>query len=645
MNKDFYIGDIKSDEDINNLSIALVELEEVSRMKIHGSAISFTCADLTHVQAVVCSIDSELILHEIINEKRRVYKNNGEEKEMIFLFKNLSNINEATEIEDILSKYAMYQDVTVDFPNKLLTLTTSDKIALTRLNRIVDKVNPDIDVEEWKKPFRSQDIFQEKYMGRYLKISVLLVCASLGVVTTYQSSLIPMIGWLVAILICLEGILKNAKRDLSLKNYMTENTLIILACFFGWAYGAYAETLLVGLIYQYGDKLYVHFVSIFLAKIDATVSVPKFGKKYDKEKGYVLTPLEEFDIGDMLVVENGDVVLLGGSIHVGTSSIDTFAIDGSEVVTEVSIGDAISSGSLNKGDTLIVWVSALASQNVFSKLLDIAASSPTYESKTQRMMEKVAKYTMITFVILALVTGIVFPIVDFELYHEYLYVAAIVLTVASTYAYKQVASLGVLAGVAKSFKEGIIIKENSGLDSLRSCATIVYDRFDGVEVTEEELLLFDQLKQSGKDIIIFNDGPVDLINDQHVIYNDLTVVQKKSVMDEAMAPIAYIGDTAKDVELLQKAYVGIARGGLHDPIVTKNSDILIAKSELSTIYQMLKIAKKQKAIQYENTIISICSNLLLVLSAFSLTMPWIVAALVYMLTIVVFLLNTTRILK
>ena len=43
-------------------------------------------------------------------------------------------------------------------------------------------------------------------------------------------------------------------------------------------------------------------------------------------------------------------------------------------------------------------------------------------------------------------------------------------------------------------------------------------------------------------------------------------------MDSLTGPVVYIGDTFKDIELLQKSYVGISRGGLADPKVVENSD-------------------------------------------------------------------------
>lgn len=88
------------------------------------------------------------------------------------MFTNLESEEEAQEIKNILSKYSVYENVQLDFHNKLLTLTTSAK-ALPRLSRIVENVNPAIQVEQWKKPFKSQDLFNEKYIQKYARIALL----------------------------------------------------------------------------------------------------------------------------------------------------------------------------------------------------------------------------------------------------------------------------------------------------------------------------------------------------------------------------------------------------------------------------------------------------------------------------------------
>ena len=192
---------------------------------------------------------------------------------------------------------------------------------------------------------------------------------------------------------------------------------------------------------------------------------------------------------------------------------------------------------------------------------------------------------------------------------------------------------------------GGVIKENSGLDALNLCRTVIYDRFDGVEVTEEEMELFAKLSKLHVGLIIFNDGPVDLENDQYRIYNNLTVDEKLEVMDKASiaGPVAYIGDNSKDIALLQKAYVGISRGGIKDKKVIENSDIMLMNSDLNTVIETFMISKKQKYITIENIFVGLFINVILMILAVLFIIPWWLALVIYLIEVVVVLFNTHRI--
>lgn len=646
MKRSFYINNIDNVEELNKLSIAINALEEVSRIKIGKDMISFVCEQPESIEAILLDINKDLVLRERVDTSNRKFDFAAEKQDIIFMFTNLDNPEDAKEIEGVISKYSMYENVSVDFHNKLLKVTTSDRKAFVRINRIVDKVNPDIRVEQWKRPFKSEDIFNEKYLKNYLRISILFLAVALGLVAKKDPIFLMAIGWLLALVVVCEPIIKKVYKEVLIKRFFSENSALLISCLLGWLHGAYVESIVVAALYRISEIVVLHFSTFTMRKINEVIDLPQVGRK-EVDNDIIMTPLDEFDIGDILVVLPGEAIPLGGEIVSGKSTLNMYSVNGSKVEEPVKIGDEVQSGSINLKNELKIKVLYSYNRSALSKVINIATLAPRSVSKTQRAIELISSSFSVILIIIACITGIILPFIDFSLYGQYMYLASILLIISGTSAYKQFSSFSVLAGVAGAFSKGIIIKENSGLDALNACTTIIYDRFDGVEVNEEELAMFAKLQELHKRLIIFNDGPVDLENDQYEIYNDLTLEEKMKIMEQVSATgsVAYIGDSFKDIALLQKAYVGISRGGLHDYKVVENCDIMITNSDYDTIINTFLISKKQKLVVISNMILGIFATLLLAILATVSILSWWLVIILYNAVYIILLLNTHKIMK
>lgn len=645
MERVFYISHIDNVDDINSLSLALTEMEEVSHIKILKDAISFNCAQPESVQEFLEESQYDYVLNEEVNSRKREY-DSSEKKEHIYMFANLESEEEARQIQDVLTKYSAYENVEVDFSNKLLRLTTSNKNTFMRIKRIVENINPHIQVEQWKKPFRSQDIFNEKFIPVYLKIALLLVGGAIGLVTRADPNFLTRIGWLVVLCVLNERTWKQAYKDLRVKQFLSENVVIVLAILAGWAFQAYGEAILVSLLYQLGDAISLRVMNWTMNKIDDLLNSQVLARRLNKEQVEMI-PLDDFDIGDTMIVKSGETIQLGGTIVKGEAQLDVYALNGSDIYEQSQINKEVYSGTKVIDGELQIKVGSPYEISAMSKVLEIATLAPVSKSHTHLIIDKVSVFYTRILVILGIVCCTIIPLINFENNAKYIYLGAIMLTMAGSFAYKQGASFAVLAGIGKAFSKKIVIKENRGLDDLNLCRTIIYDRFDGIEVTEEEMELFAKIKKMYKDLIIFNDGPVDLENDEYNIYNNLSVEEKLEVMENASVagPVAYIGDCDKDIVLLQKAFVGISRGGVHNKKVINNSDIMLTSSSLDTIIDLIKIAKKQKYISVENIMIGIFVSVAVVLAGLSFVMPWTLASVIYIVETVLVLLNTHRIIE
>ena len=213
MASNFYIDNINDSDKLNEITLLLNGMEEVSRIKVGKTGISFYCEEPENVQQLLKNAGEDLVLKEEVNSRKREFVPTEKKVEHIFMFTNLESEEDAKQIKEVISRYSAYENVSLDFANKLLKVTTNDKKVLVRLNRLVDKVNPAIDVELWKKPFRSQDLFQEKYLKAMIRIAILVVALSLGIVTREDPNIITRLGWLVTWLVVSEKTLIQAYKD------------------------------------------------------------------------------------------------------------------------------------------------------------------------------------------------------------------------------------------------------------------------------------------------------------------------------------------------------------------------------------------------------------------------------------------------
>lgn len=639
----YYIDHIKS-EDINKLTLMLNEMQEVSHIKIMKDSISFNCARPDNVQIVLDESELDYPLKEIINKNKRVYASSNTKIDQFFMFENLENEEDANEIRDILSKYSAYEDVNLDFQNKILSLRSANRNVLKRLSRIVENVNPNIHVEQWKKPFKSQDFINEKYIQKYIRICLLCVGAAIGLVSRNDVTFLSYFGWLLALCVCGERIIRNAIKDIQIRQFVSEYVIIVLACLAGWAYQAFIESVLVIILFQIGQFVISKLSENTIRKIDNLINNDRLARrlKHGQEE---MVSLTDCDIGDVIIIKEGESVPLGGKIIEGNAKLDVYAIDGSDLLADAKIGDEVFSGTVIKEGYIHVKTTALYEDSAMNTVLNIAMNAPVSKSKTEEIIDKVSLGYTLFLIIVGLLCCVLTPILYPIDQTNAMWIGVIMLTMSGSSIYKQGASFSLIAGVAKAFTKKIAIKENSGLDNLNTCVTIIYDRFDGIETTPEEMELFEKLSKLHKSLIIFNDGPTDLENDQYMIYNNLTVEEKLDIMDKALiaGPVAYIGDCDKDIALLQKASVGISRGGVHNEKVIKNSDIMLADSNYDTIVDLFNITKKQKSINIENTFIGIFVSLLVVLLSVISLMPWWAAIVIYYLETVLVLLNTQRI--
>jgi len=644
--KTFEISNIQSIDELNMLSLALNEEEQVSHMKISKDNIVFHCIDIEPLLSIIHHVNKEFIVKEVIDGKKRQYDFVQSEKKHYFMFKNMLVEDDIIVLKKKIETKDCYSDVEYDSQNKILMLVSRQRDVLSYLRKELAKINPSIEIFEHRKPIRSQDVFNQKFIKTYIKIGIFALAFALALVTSKDHSVLTPFFWLIALLILSEHLVLKAWDQIKQKRFLSQDILVLIAFVIGIMIGEYIQTCVASLLYQAISPLLDKVLYSALKRVDEAVEIPEKGIRMVDEKQEEIA-LRDFEINDLFVVPPKGTVHIPGYVYQGEADLSTYSNTSTYELQHVVKGDLVHSGDINMShEPLVIQVSETYESSNFMELMNIASVAPSYESKLEKIVKRITKYYTPVMIALGILIGIILPLVNYHDYGMLIHSGAVLLIISGALYSDQSTSLGVLAGFAKAFQNGIIVESSLGLDSINATQIIIYDRFDGVEVTQEELELFKKLAHMGKTLMIFNDGPVALENDQYIIFNDLTLEEKLEKIDSAAGPVAYIGDSFKDIALLQKSYMGISRGGLSDPKVVESSDIVLIDSALDKVYQTFAIARKMRRIAIAHNIFALLMKFVVLcgLIAYNALPLWLVI-IVEILTNAIIIYSSTYILE
>lgn len=272
-------------------------------------------------------------------------------------------------------------------------------------------------------------------------------------------------------------IIIEAVKNLFKGNFFDENFLMSIATFGAISIGYYSEAAAVMLFYRIGEWFEDMAVDRSKRSITELMDIRSDYANVFYDGDIKKVNPEEVKKGDIIVVKPGEKVPLDGIIIEGKSFMDTAALTGESVLREVSEGQQVLSGTINKDGFIKIRVTKEFGESTVSKILELVSSSAERKTKTENFITKFAKiYTPIVVslaVICALIPPLVIPGAKFS---EWLYKAIIFLVISCPCAFVISVPLGFFAGIGSASKRGILVKGGNYLEALANVKIAVFDK-------------------------------------------------------------------------------------------------------------------------------------------------------------------------
>ena len=311
------------------------------------------------------------------------------------------------------------------------------------------------------------------------------------------------------------------------------------------------------------------------AKSELTALLSSAPKKARVIRGrkVVEVKINEVRVGDKVVIQPGELVPVDCIITDGSSSFDESSLTGESMPVDKKVNDELLSGSINTEGVITARALRIAEDSQFEQILKIVKNASNSQSPFVKLADRYSiPFTIVSFLI---AIGAWVYSGDVSRFLK-------VLVVATPCPLLLGAPIGMISGMSRAAKHGIIVKNGASLEKLANINTIAFDKTGTLtfgKPTVSKVIAFSKHSQSE---VLALAASLEQ-NSQHVL--------AQAVVNEAAANKVQVIKARGQLEIPGKGLTGLvgkttARVGrisyLVSEKITKPSDFVEVKDSTAT---------------------------------------------------------------
>lgn len=186
-------------------------------------------------------------------------------------------------------------------------------------------------------------------------------------------------------------------------------------------------------------------------------------------------PIEEVQIGDVILVRPGEKIPVDGEVIEGASTIDEGMVTGESVPVKKQPGDEVIGATINKTGSFKFRATRVGSDTVLAQIVQLVQQAQGSKAPIQRLADQVTGWFVPAVIAIALFTFIIW--FNFTGNITLALITTVgVLIIACPCALGLATPTSVMVGTGKGAENGILIKSAQSLELAHKIQTIVLDK-------------------------------------------------------------------------------------------------------------------------------------------------------------------------
>lgn len=309
------------------------------------------------------------------------------------------------------------------------------------------------------------------------------------------------------------------------------DSLIAIGTSVAVLYGIFATVRILQGDGSYAMELYFESAAVILTLITLgkyfeTVSKGKTSEAIKKLMGLapktatiirnnqeVEIPIDEVELGDVIVVKPGEKMPVDGVVVRGFTSVDESMLTGESIPVEKHEGDTVIGASINKNGSIQYKATRVGKDTALAQIIKLVEDAQGSKAPIAKLADVISGYFVPIVIILAVLSGLAWYFIGGESVIFALKIFISVLVIACPCALGLATPTAIMVGTGKGAEHGVLIKGGEALETAHKIDTIVFDKtgtitegspivtdiFTSDEYSENELLKISASAERGSE--------------------------------------------------------------------------------------------------------------------------------------------------
>ncbi len=197
-------------------------------------------------------------------------------------------------------------------------------------------------------------------------------------------------------------------------------------------------------------------------------------------------PIENVQIGDILIIKPGEKIPTDGIIIKGQSSIDESMITGESIPIDKKINDNVIGATINQEGILHIKATKIGKDTFLAHIIELIEETQSTKIPIQAMADKITGIFVPSILVLSLLTFAGWWFLTYNL-SKSIGIAVAVLVIACPCALGLATPTAIMVGTGMGAKKGILIRKGEAIQTMKKVKTIVFDKTGTITKSQPEM--------------------------------------------------------------------------------------------------------------------------------------------------------------